>query len=513
MVRKERNFFFGPAGTPYSKFSVENIPTEQRYRQLFQSVLFPAEVADTAKLNEAGHVKLAADDPTLLRFDDDADGHRRVVQPHQLPNIYNTERTEHTLLSGTDNIDHGIRVRWLTYDDGTDKRLDFGIRAAVEHSLEINSNGNIQFLNDQGSPGAYYYYGTNASGVKGYHALNVDPGGGPPSLTDELVKVGPAGTATYLSSTFFKYETTGIEIVDCSITEVQLSASVAGAGLTGGCGSPLAVNVDSSTLIIDGDTIKINEGGVTNIHLDPTVAGVGLIQAGDKTIALNPDVTNGTSFIATTDGARLDGDLNTPPANYLYGTNAAGVKGWYPYTAVSGNNIIINDQADNRMISCTAVTDTLQAEANLLFNGSALRVLADINFEAADRQIEMVTPTASNDGYHLSILGSAGFGTNKNGGDINIAAGAATGVGTDGTINIGYHAGTSIFQGKVQFGGLETIEMGWWGATPVPRDSNTWTITNDTPVYTLDCDSTNEDEIADILGTLIGILKNYGILK
>jgi hypothetical protein len=48
---------------------------------------------------------------------------------------------------------------------------------------------------------------------------------------------------------------------NASITEIQLSASVAGAGLAGGAGTVLSVNVDDSTIEINADTLRIKDCG------------------------------------------------------------------------------------------------------------------------------------------------------------------------------------------------------------------------------------------------------------
>jgi hypothetical protein len=68
---------------------------------------------------------------------------------------------------------------------------------------------------------------------------------------------------------------TGSQILEGDITEAHLNASVAGAGLAGGAGSPLSVNVDNVGLEIPVDTLQIKDSGVTepklNIFNSPTV--------------------------------------------------------------------------------------------------------------------------------------------------------------------------------------------------------------------------------------------------
>lgn len=57
------------------------------------------------------------------------------------------------------------------------------------------------------------------------------------------------------------------EIADAQITEGKLTASVAGNGLSGGAGSPLAVNVDNATIEINSDTLRLKDAGITPVKL------------------------------------------------------------------------------------------------------------------------------------------------------------------------------------------------------------------------------------------------------
>lgn len=52
-----------------------------------------------------------------------------------------------------------------------------------------------------------------------------------------------------------------------SVDAGKLNASVAGAGLSGGGGSPLSVNVDASTIEIDTDTLRVKDAGITTPKL------------------------------------------------------------------------------------------------------------------------------------------------------------------------------------------------------------------------------------------------------
>jgi len=102
-------------------------------------------------------------------------------------------------------------------------------------------------------------------------------GGGSVSLgaTTSLNVV--AGTAIDVSSdnVSVKYDdsTVGVNgsdqlyVKDGGITGTQLNTSVAGAGLSGGGGSPLSVNVDGTTIEISGDTLQVNSNALDHGNL------------------------------------------------------------------------------------------------------------------------------------------------------------------------------------------------------------------------------------------------------
>jgi hypothetical protein len=53
--------------------------------------------------------------------------------------------------------------------------------------------------------------------------------------------------------------------------------------------------------------------------------------------------------------------------------------------------------------------------------------------------------------------------------------------------------------------------QGWWGASPVAQDTG-WSVTNVTTDRVFDANATTTDELADVLGSLINVLKTYGML-
>lgn len=57
----------------------------------------------------------------------------------------------------------------------------------------------------------------------------------------------------------------------------MLAATVAGAGLTGGNGQPLAAQVDNSSIEINSDTLRVKAGGVTNAMLAGSITQSNLV--------------------------------------------------------------------------------------------------------------------------------------------------------------------------------------------------------------------------------------------
>jgi len=54
----------------------------------------------------------------------------------------------------------------------------------------------------------------------------------------------------------------GVKVADGGITATQIATSVAGAGLAGGGGTALSVNVDDSSIEINTDTLRVKAGGI-----------------------------------------------------------------------------------------------------------------------------------------------------------------------------------------------------------------------------------------------------------
>ena len=65
-------------------------------------------------------------------------------------------------------------------------------------------------------------------------------------------------------STLTQTTADGLNVANGGITGTELNSSVAGAGLSGGGGSALSVNVDDATIEINVDTLQVKDDGITN---------------------------------------------------------------------------------------------------------------------------------------------------------------------------------------------------------------------------------------------------------
>lgn len=73
---------------------------------------------------------------------------------------------------------------------------------------------------------------------------------------------------------------------------------------------------------------------------------------------------------------------------------------------------------------------------------------------------------------------------------------------------VNLQAGTSTGS---KFGTTATQKLGWWGTTPVIRETG-WTITNNASTRTLDCTAATLTQVAQVLGSLLNVLKSYGLI-
>jgi hypothetical protein len=123
--------------------------------------------------------------------------------------------------------------------------------------------------------------------------------------------------------------------------------------------------------------------------------------------------------------------------------------------------------------------------------------------------------TANTAGNTLTVQagGATSGATDKAGGDLLLYPGVSTGSAESGIQLYGCVAGASGTADRTQTKAIQILgnKIGFWAATPTTQSTG-WTISNKSVDTVLDCNATTLDELADVVGTLVDILKGYGLL-
>lgn len=332
-MRKQKTYFFtgidGPTG---HVFNTGNKPKKSDYQNLFDSVPFILDVADTAKENESGHIKIETDLRASNRSLPGTDGFSRAVMAHQLPVIKNTNSVGDVVVSTTTM--NGITIDEVTRTDGTKTRRDYVIRSGLSFSsplgsliitpilngytLEVNPaiSDTYKVMSDAGDPTPDYLDAKLGNGltVDGTHrivplfdatpswiTLTTNPVGiyaQINSLSSNTVQIfNGAGTTlsarVLYNGTWFTEDVTGLRIIPHSITGNEITLGT--------------ITNDLFNAGAFGDGVK---KGASYVYAN----------VGDSIALLGASPNKYIGFV---------NDLAAPGNNYYYGTNAAGVKGWY----------------------------------------------------------------------------------------------------------------------------------------------------------------------------------------
>ena len=83
-------------------------------------------------------------------------------------------------------------------------------------------------------------------------------------------------------------------------------------------------------IVVSGSTatITVANEAIDENMIAASALGDGMTGGTGSKIAINPDTTNGTSLVVTGDGIRLTGDQNSPGVSKKYSTDAGGTKLW-----------------------------------------------------------------------------------------------------------------------------------------------------------------------------------------
>jgi hypothetical protein len=158
-MRQTRNYFFGPTGYGYTKFSTKNKPTEIRFLELFQSVPFFAELESMARNTEnydgsgiskvmSGLVGLPTRKNMLFNYDATHDANNiPIVAPlGHLPR----HRPYDSVFEGSgfyiDNNENNIGDSGFVWgSNGTKEEVSRGIRV---RRVFLNNHGSLQYFYD-----------------------------------------------------------------------------------------------------------------------------------------------------------------------------------------------------------------------------------------------------------------------------------------------------------------------------------------------------------------------------
>ena len=184
-----------------------------------------------------------------------------------------------------------------------------------------------------------------------------------------------------------------LQVKDGGITAAKLAAAVAGAGLTGGAGTALAVNADGSTLEVATDTLQIKAGGVGATQLAAAVAGSGLAGGAGSALSVNVD---GTSIEIATD------TLQVKDAGITAAKLAAAVAG-SGLTGGAGTALAVNVDGSTLEVA----TDTVQVKDGGITNAKLATSSGEIG-AAWPSYSPTTTATVTN-----PTLGSGGATTGK----------------------------------------------------------------------------------------------------
>jgi hypothetical protein len=158
-------------GSVFNRFLQNHFPSETVFRKLFESLTFKLNVEDTADINNQGLVRLASDQEALDRTEAGAGQFSNVIRPSHLPNIVNPTIGVNDIIDSTNTL-KGITFQSISTYISTRFKRDFSVEVARDKSIVLNnSTQKIELDGDNNTPGNNKFYGTDATGIKGFFPI------------------------------------------------------------------------------------------------------------------------------------------------------------------------------------------------------------------------------------------------------------------------------------------------------------------------------------------------------
>lgn len=249
----------------------------------------------------------AANDDVLLIYDADTATHKKITRSNLLSGLGGGTMSQFYLRDedGTElTIDNnkyvqiigdvGIKTDWTDVSTGNtsdpyDLTISFDLQslsavamASGDSFLVLDSNGSTHQRSTVSQLGTYLA-GTNLT-------AGAD---GKLSVSNSAIESAVFDSANFVDSTTIDFTVTAgasvtASVKSNSISETQLTSSVAGNGLAGGNGTALSVNVDNSTIEINTDSLRVKDSGITEAKRLRTV---------DSTFANNDTITSDINLV------------------------------------------------------------------------------------------------------------------------------------------------------------------------------------------------------------------------
>ena len=225
----------------------------------------------------------------------------------------------------------------------------------------------------------------------------------------------------------------GVKVADAGITATQIATSVAGAGLSGGAGTALAVNVDDTSIEITTDTLNIKDLGVSNAMLAGGIVNAKLVN--DSVILGSTEVDLGataasivglTSLEAVSitgsfkgDGSEITGIASTLGVSGSTGVGIVALK-TQSLSVVGSSGISTVASGQTVTVSADVASDSVKgiasfAAADFTVTGGAVELASDITIDqdltvTRDALISRNAVISGN----LTVAGTASFQNTQN---------------------------------------------------------------------------------------------------